>query len=501
MNGVCYVENGCAPDGILENRDPFALPRVNVAWDIDGEGNNVLRGGYGIFYNRNMGNVEYGNTLRLAPNAYQVATDFWAGGGYGNGLGLTYDTIHRGDAGQPHRQHRHQLADAGFVQVPEDAQLQHVVSRGGSRGTRCVEASYVGTRGRDLVSRSNGNVMPYGVLSTGTFNGVDLSVPVNRVAVASVGDNLAAFRPYNALNAHHALRLPRRRRHYDSLQVTLSRQTGRRLQYFVAYTLGRDPGHAGWRVLDHRSLRSRSHLRRAHRGSHARPERVVERVPARRRPGRDEQRLRPRPAERLAAVGHLVDGERHSMSAELHGRRGQRTDRGRLLRHRRRRRARAIPAATGCRRSTTCDPRLGGNDVGEKLLDIGCISVPASARTAIWSRRTTCGQPTRFNHDLTLFKNFEIRGDQKLQFRVGFFNIFNQAFANDVVNGNDINLTLDTTCNVLRERRARWHRRATRQRLRSDRRVQLHAADAANFGKINLKRGHRVIELVLKYYF
>ena len=52
-----------------------------------------LRGGYGMFYNRNMGNVEYDNTLRLAPNAYQVATDFWAGGGYGNGLGLTYDTI------------------------------------------------------------------------------------------------------------------------------------------------------------------------------------------------------------------------------------------------------------------------------------------------------------------------------------------------------------------------------------------------------------------------
>ena len=48
-----------------------------------------------------------------------------------------------------------------------------------------VEASYVGTRGRDLVSRSNGNVMPYGVMSSGTFNGVDLSVPINRVAVAT----------------------------------------------------------------------------------------------------------------------------------------------------------------------------------------------------------------------------------------------------------------------------------------------------------------------------
>ena len=48
-----------------------------------------------------------------------------------------------------------------------------------------VEVGYVGTRGRDLVSRSNGNVMPYGVMSTGTFNGVDLSVPINRVAVAA----------------------------------------------------------------------------------------------------------------------------------------------------------------------------------------------------------------------------------------------------------------------------------------------------------------------------
>ena len=54
------------PAGILDDRSPFALPRVNVAWDIDGEGNNVLRGGYGIFYNRNMGNVEYDNAAPAA---------------------------------------------------------------------------------------------------------------------------------------------------------------------------------------------------------------------------------------------------------------------------------------------------------------------------------------------------------------------------------------------------------------------------------------------------
>src|SRR5207237_4384476 len=56
VNGVCYVYTGCASAGILKNRTPFALPRANVAWDIDGHGNNVLRGGYGTFYNRNTAN-------------------------------------------------------------------------------------------------------------------------------------------------------------------------------------------------------------------------------------------------------------------------------------------------------------------------------------------------------------------------------------------------------------------------------------------------------------
>ena len=48
------------------------MPRVNVAWDIDGQGNNVLRGGYGMFFNRNMGNVEYDQALHIPPAAYQI---------------------------------------------------------------------------------------------------------------------------------------------------------------------------------------------------------------------------------------------------------------------------------------------------------------------------------------------------------------------------------------------------------------------------------------------
>ena len=247
VNGICYVETGCAPEGILENRDPFALPRVNAAWDIDGEGNNVLRGGYGIFYNRNMGNVEYDNSLRLAPNSYQVATDFWAGSNYGNGLGLTYDTIREATLAN-------RIGSLGLNSLTPDSfkfPKTHSFSLSYARRipwNQVAEVSYVGTRGRQLVSRSNGNVMPYGVMNSGTFNGIDLSNPVNRYAVASEGANLSAFRPYNALNAMTLYDF-RGDSNYDSMQVTLSRQTGRRLQYFVAYTLGRSEGTLGGEYL------------------------------------------------------------------------------------------------------------------------------------------------------------------------------------------------------------------------------------------------------------
>ena len=109
--------------------------------------------------------------------------------------------------------------------------------------------------------------------------------------------------------------------------------------------------------------------------------------------------------------------------------------------------------------------------------------------------------PTRINHDLTVFKNFAIHGDQKIQFRVGFFNLFNQAWVT-TNSAADIDLVLNTTCNVSRQRRAQRRRRrrpttsATRRRASS---YDQNTID--NFGKINLKRGRRVIEFVLKYYF
>jgi hypothetical protein len=497
VNGECYVATDCAPGGILDNRGPFALPRVNAAWDIDGKGNNVVRGGYGLFYNRNMGNVEYDNTLRLAPNAYVVNTDLWVGNGYGGGTGLTYDTIHEATLAN-------RIGTLAINSLTPNSFLwpkTHSYSLSYARRipwNQVVEASYVGTRGRDLVSRSNGNVMPYGAMLTGNFNGIDLSQPVNRYAVATVDANLATFRPYNALSGITLYDF-RGVSDYDSMQLTLSRQTGRNLQYFVAYTLGRTKGSLGgeyssidpydpartYGVLD----QDRTHTLNVSWNAF---------LPDGAQGGMNNAFGRGLlNGWQLSGISSMASGIPYRLS--FAGAAGNKQTATAYFGT-----ADVVgPSNTGGNGLSpkyTCNPNLPGTKVGEKVLDINCITFPAFGEQGDLVPPYNVRQPTRFNHDLTLFKNFEIQGDQKIQFRVGFFNLFNQAYASTGIDASDINLSLDTTCNVIVPNTPNGAGGSV-DACDPSKGFSFTPQTKANFGKINIKRGHRVVELVLKYYF
>ena len=279
-----------------------------------------------------MGNVEYDNTLRLAPNAYQVGLNAWDGSGFGNGAGLNYDTVHEATFASRVGSLAINSLDPNNFKFPKT----HSFSLSYARRiffNQVVEGSYVGTRGRDLVSRTNGNVMPYGAMLTGTFNGIDLSNPVNRVCGRDRLGEPQCVPQVQRAERHHHLRLRRRvRLQFDAADVEPPDRTPPAV--FRRLHAGQEPGHARRRIQHHRSLRCQPHLRRAALGSHAHPQRLVERVPARRREGLESDREGR--AERLAAVGHHFARERHPDHADLHRRRRQRRDRDHLLRHRRR---------------------------------------------------------------------------------------------------------------------------------------------------------------------
>ncbi len=495
LNGVRYTARGQAPSGVLPNRRPFAMPRINAAWDIGGNATTVLRGGYGLFESRLAGDGESSIAQFMPPNAFHVGADAYYDTSLG-GTGLTYDTAHL---------------------IPLDALLgsQSIATQTPSSFTflkthsysvslarhilwnQVLDVAYVGTTGRDLGSLVDGNVVPLGALSSGVAGNADLSIPVNRVNLDdSVVNSKRPFPAYGFIQ-HNEFEATSQ---YHSLQVTLSRQTGRRLQYFVAYTLSRNTGMLrGYRdpfnpsrtdgVLneDRRHILNVSWNALLPDGARGGLDTIVGRAVLN--------------GWQLSGISTFLSGIPIHLAFA-----GDATGAGISQAYF------GTPDVIGPDQSGfiggagsslapefTCDPRLGGSAIGEKMLDISCIKVPDFGKSASLIPPYDMRTPWRMNHDLTLFKNFVVHGDQKLQFRAGFFNIFNMAYATQ--SGNDIDLRLETVCN--------------RRINQVPNGIGDYADDVCdptggyfftpntieNFGKITLKRGRRVVELVVKYYF
>ncbi len=560
-NGIVSARRGQIPKGGVTPPPVEWAPRLNIAWDVKGNGDMVIRGGAGIFYNRVQGNAQYDATLRSATNG-NIGTSFGAGDtiqGSGTSAdgktfsqigGLTFDNL---SLPNPLK-----LASGGgdiLSPNPDSKKFPTTYSMSLSVAKRLpfqtvLEVAYVSTLARHLGNRRSINYVPLGKLlsgavpgdpgSTTTFldttacnpavngsckpivtTGVKADLSNILVRTALDGAAINKFRTYPDLNTLRYQEYTGTS-NYHSLQATLSRQLGKSLQFYATYTFSKVLGTLAGdgQDVDPLDARGRTFGVLDYDRTHVFNLSYNYNIPELARGGLKNKftgglmngwqlsgitTLSSGTPIRLRFTGDIVN---NSTAIAYFGSDAFVRDSGNAA-------GAVSPTFTG-------DPRKNGTKVGSSLIDLAGISIPAAGTSGPSVSPVYLRTPNKSNFDVSLFKNFKIKETKNLQFRAGFFNVFNQAFAKNINTGDsgqsDIFLTLQTVCNVKTTTNFKYRDAAGVEQTYNRTVANGNGGTAQdicdiskgfsftddtkkNFGKITTKRGNRVIELALKFTF
>lgn len=181
-----------APD-----KNNFA-PRVGFAWDVFGDGKTSIRGGFGIFYERNFGNVTF-NVIQNPPNYAVISiTPADVGGNlpiYTDNLGPFAGTGATKYLESPSLRNVSQNIRTAYTEEWNFG-IEHQLSP-----SMIIATTYTGNRGLKLYSLEDYNRLGSGVI----YNGDDPSVdPFSRMnmqyGVGSFNRGNRGFSDYHGLN-------------------------------------------------------------------------------------------------------------------------------------------------------------------------------------------------------------------------------------------------------------------------------------------------------------
>jgi len=187
-------------------------PRLGFSWDVSGKSKFVVRGGFGVAYDRMYNNIF--ENIRFNPPFFSVATIFFASA---QTLPGVYNVPFNGQAafGNPANQNKpnpraidQNLATAYYEQT--NFGFQYEIAK-----NLVLDTNYVGTWGRKLIGISNLN----------TYDG--------RTALGTTGPD--AIRP-NANVGNINLRTNGFNSNYNAFQTTLSKRFSNGLQFNTNYT-------------------------------------------------------------------------------------------------------------------------------------------------------------------------------------------------------------------------------------------------------------------------
>jgi hypothetical protein len=553
-NGFLTEARGEIPSGVYAEGPGLKIgPRLNVAWDMFGNGSTVLRGGAGVFYNRVQGNYQY-VVQTLPPNTLTVHADSW--GAPNNDI--TIDNIARfNPLNIPPGVNCRAVGSGVFgVGCPGGFTTQNRFENGTPRITTAsvslarrlpwknvAEVSYVGTFGRHLPQRHGINFI-LNSLTSGRFgddcatNGphcADLSNPVHRAAVGSNPAALALLLPYPAYAGNGGgiqVQGFDGTSNYHSMQFTLNRQLGRSLTYFLTYTFSKALGTTavgesdGDQIVDPLDTRGRNYGILPYDRTHIFNLSYNYNFPDLARGGfRNWFTRGALNGWQMSGITTMQSGRpiRVRFTGALTGNSvlfsffGNNAVAGGNS-----------PAASGIAPIVLRNASTGNTDLNGRYLDVSAFGVPAFGSSGPFQSPFYLRAPTTSNFDVTFFKNFNFTESKKLQFRLGLFNVFNQAFANsdlgDIAGLNGQSLALNTLnvidpssivrdangvvtnaghCFRIAERTPTGTGQIAADSTLCDptKGFIIDPASAASFGQIVNKHGHRRVELAFKFYF
>jgi hypothetical protein len=485
-NGVLLARRGEIPNGMTDDPSVKLMPRLNFAWDPRGDAGLIVRGGAGLFYSRPMGNCQQW-VANAPPNSYGAQV-FWYDVG-----GLTLSDLPAIDPWSRVGAAAVTSLDPDSVALPRTWNWSLAVAKR-LPWSQTLELAYVGHRADHLPNRTLLNYVEPGTL-TGSYDNADLDNPLHRAALdPSV---VASFRTYPAYNSASQWYQYEAWSRYNALQATLSRSVGTRFQYFINYTFGRVRGTVGddYTVTDPLEPDRRSTgvapQDRPHIFNASYNLRVPDPI------DRDGNGLlrqvlngwqvsgitsyRSGAPLRLRLAGDIAT-EQMALAwwgTDAHGSNTRAPN------------SSVAPILLG-------DPGEGGTDTGDRILDPSQIAIPELGESGPFDPPYDLRLPGRWNWDLTLSKTFALGGEKRLQLRIGFFNLFNQAAP---VTAGDIDLTLRTVCNQHVDGVPNGAGGTTNGVCDPSGGFHFDDLTLQNFGRIITKRGHRVIELAARFEF
>jgi len=230
LNGIGIPGKDGVPKGLVNNHWAAFGPRLGFAYDLTGSGKTVVRGGFGIMYERIQGNDMYNAgpnipfSLQVNLNSVEMTNP---------GLALKTGTA----ATQPINPANITGLDLNNYKLPSSYQYSVGVQRALSTKT-VLSVSYVGNQGRHQNYYIQSNLPPEsslpGILTPAIENGAPLP-PYQTSGLPFVG--------YNNIN----LSSNEANTHYNGLQVDLNSQLTKDLFLRAFYTLSRavDPTTGG----------------------------------------------------------------------------------------------------------------------------------------------------------------------------------------------------------------------------------------------------------------